>query len=148
MRSRQYTKLELIIAALILSKVNVFTTSLFSFATGILSYSMEIFARSVQEVHISQCWLLPPQVAQDNNINTLLTLSILYWFFVCVPLHRSQCFKSAWMSAVLHDGLAFPVSYDKLRSASTVNKRSVQWTLGAILYRTRFFPLRFVSLAW
>jgi Golgi nucleoside diphosphatase len=53
-----------------------------------------------------------------------------------------QCFKSAWMTSVLHDGFKMPKSYTKYKSASTVNDEQVQWTLGALLYRTRFFPLR------
>ena len=48
------------------------------------------------------------------------------------------------MSAVIHNGLSFPSGYTRLQSASSVHDRSVQWTLGAILYRTRFFPLRLV----
>ena len=55
-----------------------------------------------------------------------------------------QCFKSAWLYAFLHDGLKFPMNYQRLRSASLVNNNDVQWTLGAILYKTRFLPLRFV----
>ena len=58
-------------------------------------------------------------------------------------LFRLQCFKSAWLYAFLHDGLKFPVNYQRLRSASLVNNNDVQWTLGAILYKTRFLPLRF-----
>jgi Golgi nucleoside diphosphatase len=53
-----------------------------------------------------------------------------------------QCFKSAWITSVLHDGFKMPKSYTKYKSASTVNDEQVQWTLGALLYRTRFFPLR------
>jgi len=53
-----------------------------------------------------------------------------------------QCFKSAWLYAFLHDGLKFPMNYKRLRSASLVNNHDVQWTLGAILYKTRFLPLR------
>ena len=45
---------------------------------------------------------------------------------------------------MIHNGLSFPPSYTQLQSASSVHDRSVQWTLGAILYRTRFFPLRLV----
>jgi Golgi nucleoside diphosphatase len=56
-----------------------------------------------------------------------------------------QCFKSAWLYAFLHDGLKFPVNYQRLRSASLVNKNDVQWTLGAILYKTRFLPLRSIN---
>ncbi len=60
-------------------------------------------------------------------------------------IFRLQCFKSAWLYAFLHDGLKFPVNYQRLRSASLVNNNDVQWTLGAILYKTRFLPLRFIN---
>jgi hypothetical protein len=53
-----------------------------------------------------------------------------------------QCFKSAWLYAFLHDGLKFPIDYQRLRSASLVNNNDVQWTLGAILYKTRLIPLK------
>eukprot|EP00795_Rhopilema_esculentum_P011964 gene11964-2540_t len=55
---------------------------------------------------------------------------------------RSQCFKSAWMTTVLHYGLKFPRGYRGLTSALMVNGKEIQWTLGAMLYRTRFMPLR------
>ncbi|NWI08238.1 ENTP4 diphosphohydrolase, partial [Crypturellus soui] len=59
-------------------------------------------------------------------------------------LHRLkyQCFKSAWMYEVFHNGFSFPVSYSNLKTALQVYDKEVQWTLGAILYRTRFLPLR------
>ncbi|XP_030319839.1 ectonucleoside triphosphate diphosphohydrolase 4 isoform X2 [Calypte anna] len=59
-------------------------------------------------------------------------------------LHRLkyQCFKSAWMYEVFHRGFSFPVSYNHLKTALQVYDKEVQWTLGAILYRTRFLPLR------
>uniref|UniRef100_A0A8C2PX87 nucleoside-triphosphate phosphatase n=1 Tax=Cyprinus carpio TaxID=7962 RepID=A0A8C2PX87_CYPCA len=55
---------------------------------------------------------------------------------------KYQCFKSAWMYEVLHSGFAFPAVYENLRTALLVYDKEVQWTLGAILYRTRFLPLR------
>ncbi|XP_078587377.1 ectonucleoside triphosphate diphosphohydrolase 4-like isoform X1 [Branchiostoma floridae x Branchiostoma japonicum] len=55
---------------------------------------------------------------------------------------RSQCFKSAWMATIMHDGFSFPTNYSSLRSAQLIYDREVQWTLGAILYRTRFLPLK------
>lgn len=55
---------------------------------------------------------------------------------------RFQCFKAAWMTTVLHKGLKFPPSYHMLRSVQLINHREVQWTLGALLHRTRFLPLR------
>ncbi|XP_005922704.1 ectonucleoside triphosphate diphosphohydrolase 4 isoform X1 [Haplochromis burtoni] len=59
-------------------------------------------------------------------------------------LHRLkyQCFKSAWMYEVLHTGFSFPTNYKNLKTALLVYDKEVQWTLGAILYRTRFLPLR------
>lgn len=59
-------------------------------------------------------------------------------------LHRLkyQCFKSAWMYEVLHTGFSFPSNYKNLKTALLVYDKEVQWTLGAILYRTRFLPLR------
>jgi Golgi nucleoside diphosphatase len=56
-----------------------------------------------------------------------------------------QCFKSAWLYAFLHDGLKFPIDYQRLRSASLVNNNDVQWTLGAILYKTRLIPLKVMN---
>ncbi|XP_065882910.1 ectonucleoside triphosphate diphosphohydrolase 7-like isoform X2 [Dysidea avara] len=59
-------------------------------------------------------------------------------------MHRLkyQCFKSSWMSLILHNALGFPQDYSHLQSANQVHGRNVQWTLGALLYRTRFMPLR------
>ncbi|XP_077571900.1 ectonucleoside triphosphate diphosphohydrolase 4 isoform X1 [Stigmatopora nigra] len=59
-------------------------------------------------------------------------------------LHRLQyqCFKSAWMYEVLHRGFSFPKDYQNLKTAFLVFDKEVQWTLGAILFRTRFLPLR------
>ncbi|CAL8295445.1 ectonucleoside triphosphate diphosphohydrolase 4 isoform X1 [Gadus morhua] len=59
-------------------------------------------------------------------------------------LHRLkyQCFKSAWMHEVFHSGFSFPAEYKNLKTALLVYDKEVQWTLGAILYRTRFLPLR------
>ncbi|CAL1616082.1 unnamed protein product [Knipowitschia caucasica] len=55
---------------------------------------------------------------------------------------KYQCFKSAWMYEVLHTGFSFPKTYQNLKTALLVYDKEVQWTLGAILYRTRFLPLR------
>ncbi|XP_073239476.1 ectonucleoside triphosphate diphosphohydrolase 4-like isoform X1 [Porites lutea] len=57
-----------------------------------------------------------------------------------------QCFKAAWVTTVLHQGFKFPQNYSNLRSAFYIGDKEVQWTLGAILYRTRFLPLREVQL--
>ncbi|XP_033945013.1 ectonucleoside triphosphate diphosphohydrolase 4-like [Pseudochaenichthys georgianus] len=55
---------------------------------------------------------------------------------------KYQCFKSAWMFEVLHSGFRFPPDYRSLRTAQLVYDKEVQWTLGAILFKTRFLPLR------
>ncbi|KAM3912819.1 ectonucleoside triphosphate diphosphohydrolase 7 isoform 1-T2 [Leptodactylus fuscus] len=55
---------------------------------------------------------------------------------------KYQCFKSAWMHKVLHDGFHFPYDYPDLKTAQLVYDKEVQWTLGAMLYKTRFLPLR------
>ncbi|XP_069473711.1 ectonucleoside triphosphate diphosphohydrolase 4 isoform X1 [Ambystoma mexicanum] len=55
---------------------------------------------------------------------------------------KYQCFKSAWMYEVFHTGFSFPLNYSNLKTALQVYDKEVQWTLGAILYRTRFLPLR------
>lgn len=57
--------------------------------------------------------------------------------------HRYQCFKSAWVYEVFHSGFSFPRDYENLKTALLVYDKEVQWTLGAILYRTRFLPLRY-----
>nr|XP_033805505.1 ectonucleoside triphosphate diphosphohydrolase 4 isoform X3 [Geotrypetes seraphini] len=62
-------------------------------------------------------------------------------------LHRLkyQCFKSAWMYEVFHTGFSFPVDYHNLKTTLQIYDKEVQWTLGAILYRTRFLPLRTIQ---
>ena len=59
---------------------------------------------------------------------------------------RMQCFKSAYMAAVLHDGLGFPRRNIKLTTTQQVDGKEVGWTLGAMVYKTRYFPLRSVTL--
>jgi len=58
----------------------------------------------------------------------------------------TQCFKSVWLTVALHEGLAFPQNYGHLTGApETVQGKVVHWTLGALLYRTRFYPLRAIE---
>ncbi len=59
-----------------------------------------------------------------------------------LPVTRLQCFKSAWMTAVLHEGLRFPPRYKDLTSVQYIGKQEVHWTLGALLYKTKYYPLR------
>uniref|UniRef100_UPI003590127E ectonucleoside triphosphate diphosphohydrolase 4 isoform X1 n=1 Tax=Myxine glutinosa TaxID=7769 RepID=UPI003590127E len=58
---------------------------------------------------------------------------------------KHQCFKSAWVYNILHEGFSFPDNYTGLYTAQLVYDREVQWTLGAIIYRTRFLPLRDIN---
>ncbi|XP_029644808.1 ectonucleoside triphosphate diphosphohydrolase 7-like isoform X2 [Octopus sinensis] len=55
---------------------------------------------------------------------------------------KLQCFKAAWMSLVLHDGLKFPRTYRHFYSTQKIDGKDVQWTLGALIHRTRYLPLR------
>lgn len=58
---------------------------------------------------------------------------------------RTQCFKSAWMSIILHEGLGFPNNFTSLTSAVQLHSRSLQWALGALVHQTRCLPLRYVE---
>lgn len=80
-------------------------------------------------------WLLCfscPQMSLSSSSDPLL----------CCFYARYQCFKSAWVYEVLHSGFRFPTNYPNLKTAQLVYDKEVQWTLGAILYKTRFLPLR------
>lgn len=46
----------------------------------------------------------------------------------------TQCFKSAWLSTVIHRGFGFPDTYRYLQSTDRIDGREVQWTVGALLY--------------
>lgn len=46
------------------------------------------------------------------------------------------------MTSVLHSGLQFPQWYSKLHTVETIRGIEVQWSLGAMLYHTRYMPLR------
>ena len=55
---------------------------------------------------------------------------------------RLQCFKSAWLSIMLHDVYHFPRNSSfHLTTTEQINHHTIQWTLGAILFKTRYLPL-------
>ena len=70
-----------------------------------------------------------------RHVFTIIGFSGLFFY-------RFQCFKGAWMSQVFHRGFSFPTNFKKLRSAQLVNGKDVGWTLGALIYKTRYLPLR------
>lgn len=55
---------------------------------------------------------------------------------------RLQCFKAAWLSVVLHHGFQFPRNYRHFYSTQKIDGKDVQWTLGALIHRSRYLPLR------
>lgn len=108
----------------------------FSGIVGSVNITLNIAsAMKVTAIPMSKCapqsfgtlWLLRNWMPDD----------MLLFFF-----NRYQCFKSAWVYEVFHSGFSFPASYSNLKTALQVYDKEVQWTLGAILYRTRFLPLR------
>ncbi|XP_053165776.1 ectonucleoside triphosphate diphosphohydrolase 7 [Hemicordylus capensis] len=94
-------------------------------------YHSPTFTRAAQD-YCRQSWSVLTQRFQDH----------LYSSHADLHRVKYQCFKSAWMHQVLHEGFHFPRDYSGLRTAQLVYDREVQWTLGAILYKTRFLPLR------
>ena len=54
---------------------------------------------------------------------------------------RTQCLKSAYVYATLHRGFLFPTSYSALNNEQLIHGQEIQWTLGALLYKMRFYPL-------
>ena len=59
-------------------------------------------------------------------------------------MHRmiNECFKVSWIMTVLHDGLHFPTNYEKFLPVDKINGQEVQWSLGALVYKTRYLPAK------
>lgn len=53
-----------------------------------------------------------------------------------------ECFKSTWVMTFLHEGLRMPKTFTGFKTVYKIDDNTVQWTLGALLYKTRFLPLR------
>lgn len=51
---------------------------------------------------------------------------------------KIQCFKAAWVSVMLHEGLGFDIFSKKfsLNTLDNIDGKSLQWTLGALLYKS------------
>uniref|UniRef100_A0A8C4GXH4 nucleoside-triphosphate phosphatase n=1 Tax=Dicentrarchus labrax TaxID=13489 RepID=A0A8C4GXH4_DICLA len=94
-------------------------------------YDSEKYSRAAKE-YCSTKWSILKQRLDNKLFSPQADISRL----------RYQCFKSAWMYEVLHSGFRFPTDYPSLKTAQLVYDKEVQWTLGAILFRTRFLPLR------
>lgn len=61
-------------------------------------------------------------------------------------ISSNQCFKVSWVMEALHDGLRFPKEYTTFLPVSEINGQEVQWSLGALIHRTRYIPLKYVPL--
>lgn len=53
---------------------------------------------------------------------------------------KSECFKVGWIMTMLHEGFRFPESDTKFMSINEINGQEVQWTLGSLIFKTRYFP--------
>ncbi|KAI3650673.1 hypothetical protein MP228_004154 [Amoeboaphelidium protococcarum] len=45
-----------------------------------------------------------------------------------------SCFKSSWVSVMLHDGFGYKSTFQDFKSVLEINDTDVSWTLGAVIY--------------
>ena len=55
---------------------------------------------------------------------------------------RYECFKASWIMTFLHEGLKMPTSFTDFRTIYEVEGNTVQWTLGALILKTKSLPLK------
>ncbi|KAI8851882.1 nucleoside phosphatase family-domain-containing protein [Chytridium lagenaria] len=60
-------------------------------------------------------------------------LSLKKWSNVDIKRVQMQCFKSAWLLTVLHEGLGAPKTVTTIEPVNEINGFSVSWTLGAMI---------------
>ena len=118
----------------------------------ILLWPIFILKSQIQNIHfISNIYETPNKLnIICNNVFWLSAVFAITWFkflenfyliFFCHS--RLQCFKSAWIYLILHEGLGFPVKYKHLTSVQYIEGEEIHWTLGALLYKTKYYPLRY-----
>lgn len=58
---------------------------------------------------------------------------------------QTQCFKSAWITTVLHNGFFINKTHNNFQSVFDVNGQEAHWALGVLLYHMRLVISLFCS---